>query len=287
VRFSAFRSGVALGGLVSVVVSAWILFWLPGWSYYRTPVAERGYHPAHALLRPSGPYGQTFGVVGTALMLVPALYMLRKRLGRRGPGNLKTFLEVHLFAGIVGPVLVTFHTSFKFNGLVSAAYWSMVLVVLSGFVGRYLYTQIPRSLRGTELTRAELDREADALREDALSEIGDGPAVATLDAVDRAAAGGRASWTGLLLGEIGLRWRVHRLVQALGRSGLSAHRQARLVHITLQRALLLRRATYLQKTKSAFGLWHVFHLPLVHLMGGIAFAHVALVLYLGYVPFRW
>ena len=40
---------------------------------------------------------------------------------------------MHLFCGVVGPVLVTFHTSFKFNGLVSVAYWSMVIVMLSGF----------------------------------------------------------------------------------------------------------------------------------------------------------
>ena len=66
---------------------------------------------------------------------------------------MKTWLEVHIFCGIVGPVLVTFHTSFKFNGIVSVAYWSMVAVVLSGFVGRYLYVRIPRSLRGIELTQ--------------------------------------------------------------------------------------------------------------------------------------
>ena len=70
-----------------------------------------------------------------------------KRL--RDAGRMKTWLEVHVFCGIVGPVLVTFHTSFKFNGIVSVAYWSMVAVVLSGFVGRYLYVRIPRSIRGT------------------------------------------------------------------------------------------------------------------------------------------
>jgi hypothetical protein len=70
-------------------------------------------------------------------MLVPFLYMARKRVpALRNLGNLRWWLEVHLFCGVIGPVLVTYHTSFKFNGIVSAAYWSMVIVVLSGFVGR-------------------------------------------------------------------------------------------------------------------------------------------------------
>ena len=54
----------------------------------------------------------------------------------------------------MGPVLVTLHTAFKFNGIVSIAYWSMVLVVLSGFVGRYLYVRVPKTLRGTELSHS-------------------------------------------------------------------------------------------------------------------------------------
>ena len=59
--------------------------------YYPTPLAIRGYAPAHRLLRPFGPVGQTFGLVGTVLMLVPFVYMARKRLktsqaGRDGQG---------------------------------------------------------------------------------------------------------------------------------------------------------------------------------------------------------
>ena len=73
-------------------------------------------------------------------------------------------------------MLVTLHTSFKFNGIISAAYWSMVLVMLSGFVGRYLYVRIPRSIRGNELTRAELEAEADELK-DSLATAGASDAV--------------------------------------------------------------------------------------------------------------
>jgi hypothetical protein len=153
----ALLNGVLASVVTVAAVSAWILIELDGWSYYTTPITVRGYHPAHALLRPSGAAGLTFGLTGAALMLAPFLYMLIKRHPRlRAGASLKSWLEFHIFCGIVGPALVTFHTSFKFNGLVSVAYWSMVLVALSGFVGRFLYVRIPRTIRGVEITEREL-----------------------------------------------------------------------------------------------------------------------------------
>ena len=120
------RGGIVWGVVVSVAMVLWVMFGLGGRDYYGTPLTVRGYAPAHPLLRPSGPVGQTLGVVGTLLMVVPFAYMARKRVRRsKQTGSLRTWLEIHLFCGIVGPVLVTLHTSFKFNGIVSAAYWSM------------------------------------------------------------------------------------------------------------------------------------------------------------------
>jgi len=286
-----FKSGVALGLIVSAGLTIWILLGLHGFEYYTTPLTVRGYSTAHRALRPTGPFGQSFGVVGAALMLVPFLYMIRKRLSRwTWAGSLKTWLEVHLFCGIVGPVLVTFHTSFKFNGIVSAAYWSMVLVTLSGFVGRYLYVRIPKTLRGTELTRAELDERADALLADVKSAVGHDRWLTAVDQLERAvvpAADRKRSFIGLLFGEIGLRVRLWSLARKLRYSGLTAARQTELMTLVTERALLLRRIAYLQKTKTAFGLWHVFHVPLVYLLLVIVTLHVGIALYLGYIPFRW
>src|SRR5690242_17331108 len=123
-----------ISGLTVTALSVWILAGLDGWRYYGTPLSIRGYDAMHRVLRPSGTVGQTLGVAGLLLMLVPFVYLVRKRLARRGRGgtNLKLWLEIHIFCGIVGPVAVTYHTAFKFNGLVAVAYWSMVLVALSG-----------------------------------------------------------------------------------------------------------------------------------------------------------
>ncbi|MEO8679611.1 MAG: hypothetical protein ABI665_11230, partial [Vicinamibacterales bacterium] len=52
-----------------------------------------------------------------------------------------------------------------------------------------------------------------------------------------------------------------------------------------ERATLRRRIAYLKKTKTLFDAWHVFHMPLVYIMFVIVTMHVAVTLYMGYVPF--
>lgn len=285
------RSGLGWGTLAVVALTVWILVGLGGADYYRTPLAVRAYAPAHRALKPSGPFGQTFGLVGTVLILVPFAYMARKRVkGLRSAGALGGWLEVHLFCGIVGPLLVTFHTAFKFNGIVSAAYWSMITVMLSGFVGRFLYVRIPRSIRGVELTRADLDGRAAELHEEIVREAGDETLIHEIDAFEERIAlapTARLSWFDLLVGEILLGRRLRTFNRALEQRGVPPALRDDITRLATERSLVLRRAAYLHRTKKLFELWHVFHLPLVYLLLVIAAAHIALALYMGYVPFRW
>jgi len=284
-------SGVAWGFAVSAGVTAWTAYSLGGADYYRTALAVRGYAPAHRMLRPSGPIGQSFGVVGTLLILVPFIYMARKRISAaKSVGTLRGWLEIHLFCGIVGPILVTLHTSFKFNGIISAAYWSMVMVMLSGFVGRYLYVRIPRSIRGNELTRADMDAQAEELRQELSRSVTSDEALHRIEAFELAAvpsAEADLSFFNLLFGEMLLGRKLHAVDRELAASGFSAAVRAETVRLTAERSTLLRRAAYLNRTKKLFALWHVFHLPLVYLLLVIAAAHIGVALYLGYVPFRW
>lgn len=283
-------SGVLWSAVVSAAVVAIVFFPLGGLEYYSSPLETRAYTEGHRLFRPSGPIGQTLGMVGGLLVLVPFLYMARKRIaGAKGVGSLRGWLELHLFCGIVGPVLVTMHTTFKFNGIVSAAYWSMVIVMLSGFVGRYLYVRIPRSIRGTELTRGDLDARSESLKVE-IAESAQSMDVLRLvqsfeqDSVPDAS---RVSMLGVFVGDLGFGRRRRRLLRELETAGLESDLAHRVVDLTAERATLLRRIAYLQKTKTLFGLWHVLHLPLVYLLLVIVAAHVAITLYLGYVPFRW
>ena len=151
---------LTIAGVFCLVVAGIVLFGLGGWEYYRAPLGTRGYLPEHPLLRPSGPVGLTLGVGGVVSMLMTLPYYVRKRwraLARIGTP--KQWLEVHIFFGIVGPVLITLHTSFKFNGIVSVAYWLMMTVWASGFVGRYLYVRIPKTIRGVELSFTQVEEQ--------------------------------------------------------------------------------------------------------------------------------
>ena len=284
-------SGLAWGTIVCLALTTWILFGLGGADYYRTSLSVRAYAPAHRLLKASGPFGQTFGVVGTVLLLVPFAYMARKRIKAfKTAGTLKGWLEVHLFCGIVGPLLVTFHTSFKFNGVISAAYWSMITVMLSGFVGRFLFVRIPRSIRGNELTRGELDRRAADLQDEIEQSVGDAALMSTIGRFEAQLvprSDTHLSFFDLMFGEIRLGHRLRAFDRALGQSGVPDGLRQEITRLATERSLVLRRAAYLQRTKKLFELWHVFHLPLVYLLLVIAAAHIALALYMGYVPFRW
>jgi hypothetical protein len=62
-----------------------------------------------------------------------------------------SWLQFHIFTGIVGPYMVLLHTSWKFNGLAGVTTLLTIIIVISGFIGRYIYTRIPRTLDGIEL----------------------------------------------------------------------------------------------------------------------------------------
>ena len=179
---------------------------------------------------------------------------------------------------------ITLHTSFKFNGLISVASWSMVVVVLSGFVGRYLYVRIPRSIRGIELTDAELiTRAAEATRRLTSSNLPAAVAamVQSFEAKAIPATEDDTTWLGLAVGELGVKLRFRALTR-VARRYPDAEVVVESLRLIRDRAVLLRRIAYLTKTKKLFDLWRVYHKPLAILMALIVALHVAIIVYLGY-----
>jgi hypothetical protein len=266
-----------LAAAATLVLGAWLLLDRQGWDYYTTPLRVRGYHAAHPALRSSGSIAHLLGVAGGLMMLVPIAYMIRKRVGAlQQVGSMRTWLEVHIFCGLFGPVLVTFHTSFKFNGLVSVAYWSMVIVALSGVIGRYLYVRIPRTIRGVELTYEQIASRGEELK--AALAIAGVPADARqeLERFEATSTRQRAAGTRRVR-----RWLLARRLVAHGVAPTLARE---LADVAADGAALGVRLASLRRTKARFGLWHVFHLPLVWLMFAIVALHVGLALYLGYSP---
>ncbi len=113
-----------------------------------------------------GLVGHLMGVVGFTLMLLTeTLYSLRKRAMRRPRGSMRAWLRLHIVMGIVGPYLVLLHAAWTFNGLAGALSLLTAIVVASGFVGRYIYTAVPRTADGVVIEAQELTLQLAGLRE--------------------------------------------------------------------------------------------------------------------------
>jgi hypothetical protein len=271
---------------VATAATAWLILVVSGgWDYYGTPLRVRAYNPVHPMLRPSGWIGHSLGMAGLLMMTVPVIYSVRKKWKRLARlGQLRHWLNVHIFCGIFGPVLVTFHAAMKFNGLISVAYWSMVLVVISGFVGRYLYVRMPRTIKGVEMGYEEIVGRANQLRGE-LAATGLSPALVqplvTEAATDATGAFSRLSEPARQ--SLARRRARHALLRAGAPSDLVADA----VSLSRERSFLLRRLRYLERTRRLFAMWHVFHQPLVYLMFLIAAVHVSLAVYLGYAFLPW
>lgn len=228
--------------------------------------------------RPGSLAGHSLGIAGLLLMLATeSLYTLRKRLRRLSYGPTGTWLRVHIFMGIVGPYLVLLHTAGKVNGLAGFLTLVMVLVVVSGFVGRYIYTATPRTLDGVEVGVSELQQQiVDTDRQ--LQAVGGRLGKAAQMILDAESAG--QGWT-VVLARPFLRWRQrHRVHAALGKlSGEDRAQVEQLETLLDKHYRLLLQIHSLVATRRLLALWHIFHVPLGGVLFTLAFIHVFAALY--------
>jgi hypothetical protein len=62
-----------------------------------------------------------------------------------------------MLLGIIGPALIVFHSGYRLGSLNGRiAFFSMVIVALSGLIGRYLYRRIHHGLYGEKIKFEEL-----------------------------------------------------------------------------------------------------------------------------------
>lgn len=88
--------------------------------------------------------GHTLGIAGFLFMAFAQVgYSWRKQPQRTGPGPMARWLQLHAFAGLVGPYLVLLHSAFRFRGLAGVLSLLILVVVLSGVAGKYWYAATP------------------------------------------------------------------------------------------------------------------------------------------------
>lgn len=105
-------------------------------------------------------FGHIIGVLGFILMVMTeTLYSWRKRSSRARWGRMSQWLNFHIFTGIVGPYMVLLHSAWRFQGLAGVTMLLTVIIVISGFIGRYIYTVVPRTADGVELEANQIENE--------------------------------------------------------------------------------------------------------------------------------
>jgi hypothetical protein len=261
-----------------------------GWSYYLTPYAQRPHHPDYRLLRPAGGIGLAYGIAGAAMMIFMLVYSIRKRtriLGRALP--LRPLLDLHIYLGVMGPLLILLHTSFKVQGLVAVSFWSMVAVALSGYFGRYLYMQIPRNIAGDELSLQEIERSNTQFTSALTTRFAlDQETLARTDRLFQSIviSGETGAWTAigkLLVGDLVRPFTRRRLRRQLGRFLLlPANQFTDFFDLSFSRALLRRRIALLSQVQRLFHYWHVIHKPFAIVMYIIMCIHIGVALWTGY-----
>lgn len=272
--------------LTSIVVVTFLFLLLRGISYYGTSLEERFYHADHHLFKPSGLFGHGLGIIGTLLIVIGVFgYQARKKFKSLARlGRLKYWLEFHIFLCSLGPVMILFHTAFKFGGIVSVSFWSMVAVVASGVIGRFIYGQIPRTIEGRELSLAEIQSTKADLGEVlkgkyGLSDTGY-QTVLQVVKVDRQKFGGNML-AGMFNKFLADRKTLGQVRTTLRSSGLASPDVRQVAKLVGNELTLNNRIERLATMQRLFRYWHVAHLPFALIMLVIMVIHVVVTLMMG------
>jgi hypothetical protein len=280
---------IYVGFFLVVGISVTILLAINGYDYYTTPLEERFFNASHSALKPSGAWGHGFGIIGTLMMIVGvSVYMIRKRYRRFfNFGYLKHWLEFHIFLCTVGPILVLYHTAFKFGGIVSVSFWSMVLVVLSGVVGRFIYLQIPRSIQGQELSISEMNAEKEKLASKVRRVLSEDSSTYSeferISSADHYKSFKLTTAIGFFVWE---HFNVRRVMKSMKKRtkllGLQKGEQDELLKAAKSEIVIARRIALLRTSQKLFHMWHIFHLPFAIAMFVIMVVHVIVTIIFGY-----
>lgn len=243
-----------MGGLTLLMLLLWLGFFV-----HRSP------RFAGSLL------GHSIGILGAALMLVPLLYSIIKRttfLKRAVTAvvPMRTLLAWHIYAGVLGPILVLLHTGHRFGSPLGIALTSLtILVVLSGYVGRYLMRHVGSELR----EKRRLLEDAERLYEQTREQL-------AASGTAQAALVGRGGFWG--------RFRSAFFEHAVPIDSAEAVLAPRAVRLAESRADLEYAIRTHETFKDWFGRWLKFHIVISLLLYALLALHVWATIHFG---LRW
>ncbi len=229
-------------------------------------------------------------------MLLLILYPLRKRFRiLHGLGRVASWFRIHMVLGILGPTLIILHCNFKIGSLNSRlALFTMLVVVASGIVGRYLYSKVHKGLYGSRAQALDILGDAETLkRQLGLDLAGSTTIFAMLEDFNVRVAAAPKSAMGGIWAALTIPGRIRstrRQAVRLADSALSAHarengwsRRQKRERQNLFREHLhfyfaaIKKAQTLALFERLFALWHVLHMPLFILLAMTVVIHIVAV----------
>ncbi len=248
------------------------------------------------LVDPLHGVGYWLGICGAGLMGVLLLYPVRKKFRfMRFFGATRHWFRVHMVFGVLGPVLILYHSNFELGSLNSnVALWCTLLVAVSGLVGRYIHAKVHSDLEGNRTTLRELADKAKVTAEQRAHVTALVPQLLErISAFDAAVLHPPRSTAAALVLPAKLavvtRLEGFRLAAVIRKQlRLQAHKspviaaqrkrlQVAMIRFTREHLRRVRKVAELGSYERMFGLWHLFHLPFFYMLVVTALVHVVAV----------
>jgi hypothetical protein len=238
--------------------------------------------------------GYWLGIAGGTMLLVQLAYPVRKRIKfMHRLGSAPNWFRIHMILGVVGPVIILWHSNFSLGATNSnITLFTMLAVASSGIVGRYIYGKIHRGLYGAHATVNDLLADTTSLLRDIEADVGgaSGSIAKVLSDFGAQVLAPRSSLAASFLHTVWItgatpfvRQRIRsataRTIRANAErlhwraSECRQHYRDAGSHIDLY-LQAVTKASGLAFYERLFSLWHVFHLPLFCLLITTGVVHV-------------
>ncbi len=270
-----------------VSTDVWLYALLTGLTLGAWFISRQGYFTA------GDDVGYWIGVAGGVMMLALFSYPLRKyvRFLHR-LGKVKWWFMVHMALGIGGPLLILVHSTFRVGSInAGVALYSMIIVALSGVVGRFIYMRVNRGLHGEQTTLRELQARAGFDQSETRSRLHFAPAVeARLLAFEERELKAQPGWLTFSRQVAVLPWRqwliyrscvaglrepLQRIAEQREWSAAELAKRDRHARKLVRRYLNnVVRVAQFTAYERFFALWHVAHVPFVYILVISAVVHV-------------
>lgn len=221
--------------------------------------------------------GYNLGLIGGLMMLLLLVYSARKNFKfMHRLGAMRWWFAFHISLGIIGPLLVIAHSTLSLHSInATVAFISMIMVALSGVVGRFIFRHVSYDMSEKQITIQELLEDVIAKEGETRSVVSQFPNSEEALKTFRHTAFVKETdfWTKtkrfLFLPFIA-RKLLYDILPKSEKSPEAA--QARRIVQTYTSAVVA--ASRLAMWKQLFSLWHLIHIPFLWLLLISGFVHV-------------